>query len=298
MLQITPAATNPRFTERSMWNTFRVCGRDDQQGAVAGATSPSASRARNRHRPRQDHLRPGPRRRDQEGNEQGRHARKCLRGVNNGEKDFSALVSKMKAASVDLVYSAACTPRRADRAPDARPGRQGAPDGRRRHHHDEFGLAGPGVEGTLMTFGPDPRKNPTPRRSWRSSAPRIRAGGLHALHLRRHADHQAGGGEGQDARHQESRRGDAVRQKFKTVLGDLLRQEGRHHRAGLRHGTSGRRSPARSLRRRCRVRLAARGSSARNDRAATEKPASRSGGARFLFSRSCRAPETSRAARS
>ena len=37
ILQITPAATNPKLTERGMWNIFRTCGRDDQQGAVAGA---------------------------------------------------------------------------------------------------------------------------------------------------------------------------------------------------------------------------------------------------------------------
>src|SRR6187549_1580005 len=36
ILEITPAATNPKVTERSMWNIFRTCGRDDQQGAVAG----------------------------------------------------------------------------------------------------------------------------------------------------------------------------------------------------------------------------------------------------------------------
>src|SRR5688572_25107782 len=36
VLQITPASTNPTFTERNLWNTFRVCGRDDQQGSVAG----------------------------------------------------------------------------------------------------------------------------------------------------------------------------------------------------------------------------------------------------------------------
>src|ERR1041385_8980477 len=29
-LQITPASTNPTFTERGLWNTFRVCGRDDR----------------------------------------------------------------------------------------------------------------------------------------------------------------------------------------------------------------------------------------------------------------------------
>ena len=36
VLQITPASTNPVSTECKLWNTFRVCGRDDQQGTVAG----------------------------------------------------------------------------------------------------------------------------------------------------------------------------------------------------------------------------------------------------------------------
>ena len=36
VLQITPASTNPTVTERGMWNIFRTCGRDDQQGKVAG----------------------------------------------------------------------------------------------------------------------------------------------------------------------------------------------------------------------------------------------------------------------
>src|SRR5262245_25353441 len=36
MLEITPAATNPKVTDRpGTWNVFRVCGRDDQQGVVA-----------------------------------------------------------------------------------------------------------------------------------------------------------------------------------------------------------------------------------------------------------------------
>ena len=36
IVQITPASTNEKFTERGLWNTFRTCGRDDQQGGVAG----------------------------------------------------------------------------------------------------------------------------------------------------------------------------------------------------------------------------------------------------------------------
>jgi branched-chain amino acid transport system substrate-binding protein len=35
VVQITPASTNPTFTDRGLWNLFRVCGRDDQQGTVA-----------------------------------------------------------------------------------------------------------------------------------------------------------------------------------------------------------------------------------------------------------------------
>ncbi len=35
LVQITPASTNPKFTDRGLWNTFRTCGRDDQQGKVA-----------------------------------------------------------------------------------------------------------------------------------------------------------------------------------------------------------------------------------------------------------------------
>jgi branched-chain amino acid transport system substrate-binding protein len=46
IVQITPASTNEKFTERGMWNTFRTCGRDDQQGGVAGNYLPRTSRTR------------------------------------------------------------------------------------------------------------------------------------------------------------------------------------------------------------------------------------------------------------
>src|SRR4051794_891906 len=34
ILFITPSATNPKVTERDLWNAFRTCGRDDQQGKL------------------------------------------------------------------------------------------------------------------------------------------------------------------------------------------------------------------------------------------------------------------------
>ena len=35
IVQVTPASTNPKLTERGFQRTFRACGRDDQQGIVA-----------------------------------------------------------------------------------------------------------------------------------------------------------------------------------------------------------------------------------------------------------------------
>ena len=37
IIQITPGSTNPLYTEQGYPYAFRICGRDDQQGAVAGA---------------------------------------------------------------------------------------------------------------------------------------------------------------------------------------------------------------------------------------------------------------------
>jgi branched-chain amino acid transport system substrate-binding protein len=36
IIQMTPASTTPRLTEEGRPNVFRICGRDDQQGAIAG----------------------------------------------------------------------------------------------------------------------------------------------------------------------------------------------------------------------------------------------------------------------
>ncbi len=47
VLQITPASTNPLFTERGLWNVARVCGRDDQQGLVAADYIAKAFKGKN-----------------------------------------------------------------------------------------------------------------------------------------------------------------------------------------------------------------------------------------------------------
>ena len=80
VLQITPASTNPLFTERGMWNTFRTCGRDDQQGRIRRRLSRQEFQGQeHRHHQRQDHLRQRPRRRGEEGAQCRRREGKALR---------------------------------------------------------------------------------------------------------------------------------------------------------------------------------------------------------------------------
>jgi branched-chain amino acid transport system substrate-binding protein len=159
----TPSATNPRITERGLWNAFRTCGRDDQQGAVAA-----------------DHIVKNFRGKkvaivhDKTTYGQGLadETRKAMRaagvndvlyeGVNTGEKDFSALVSKIKAAGADLVYWGGLHTEGGLIVRQMRD--QGlntvmmSGDG---ITSDEFAsIGGPGVVGTLMTFPPDPRRRP------------------------------------------------------------------------------------------------------------------------------------------
>jgi branched-chain amino acid transport system substrate-binding protein len=163
ILEITPAATNPKVTEREMWNIFRTCGRDDQQGPVAGAIIAekfTGKRVAIVH--------------DKTTYGQGlaEEVRKSINGkgleevlfegVNIGDKDYSALVSKIKAARADLVYwgglhdtGGLILRQLRDQGVTATfMGADGITD-------DEFAaIAGPGAEGTLMTFSPDPRLNP------------------------------------------------------------------------------------------------------------------------------------------
>jgi branched-chain amino acid transport system substrate-binding protein len=81
-------------------------------------------------------------------------------GVNKEDKDFSALVSKIKAARADLVYWGGLHDTGGLIIRQLRDQGVKAPlmggDG---IVSDEFAvIGGPGVEGTLMTYGPDPRK--------------------------------------------------------------------------------------------------------------------------------------------
>jgi branched-chain amino acid transport system substrate-binding protein len=160
-LLITPAATNPKVTDRKMWNVFRTCGRDDQQGAVAGdyiAKNFKGKKVAVVH----DKTTYGQGLADETRKAMNAKGVKevLYEGVNLGEKDFSALVSKIKASGAELVYWGGLHTEgglivRQMRDQGIRAPLMGG-DG---IASEEFAsIAGPGAEGTLMTYGPDPRK--------------------------------------------------------------------------------------------------------------------------------------------
>ena len=120
-----------------MWNIFRTCGRDDQQGAVAGAYIVKNFKGK-KIAIVHDKTTYGQGLADETKKAMNKGGMKevLYEGINLGEKDFSALVSKIKAVRRrPRLLGRPAHRRRPDRAPDARPGRQGPADGRRRHHH-------------------------------------------------------------------------------------------------------------------------------------------------------------------
>jgi branched-chain amino acid transport system substrate-binding protein len=163
IFMITPSATNPKITERNLWNVFRTCGRDDQQGEVAAkyvADKFKGKKIAIVH----DKTTYGQGLADEtkKGLTKAGIKEVLYEGVNLGEKDFSALVSKIKAAGADLVYWGGLHTEGGLLVRQMRDQGVKAPlmggDG---IASDEFAaIAGPGAEGTLMTFAPDPRKRP------------------------------------------------------------------------------------------------------------------------------------------
>jgi len=163
ILAISPASTNPTVTERKMWNIFRVCGRDDQQGKVAGAYILKHFKGK-KIAIVHDKTTYGKGLADEtkKAINKGGLKEVLYEGVNTGEKDYSALVSKIKQSGADLVYFGGLYTEGGLIVRQMRDQGVKAPmmggDG---ITSDEFAsVGGPGVEGTLMTYGPDPRNKP------------------------------------------------------------------------------------------------------------------------------------------
>ncbi|TVR98778.1 MAG: branched-chain amino acid ABC transporter substrate-binding protein [Rhodospirillales bacterium] len=163
ILQISPASTNPQLTEAGKWNVFRTCGRDDQQGEVAGnymADNFADKRIAIVH--------------DKQAYSKGLadETKKQLnaRGIQEvlydtitpGERDYSALVSKLNAEGVEILYYGGYHTEAGLIVRQMRG--QGMTtrliSGDALVTDEYWSITGDLGEGTMMTFSPDPRKNP------------------------------------------------------------------------------------------------------------------------------------------
>jgi branched-chain amino acid transport system substrate-binding protein len=164
VLQITPASTNPKFTEQGFWNTFRVCGRDDQQGAFIGAylvkhyknhniaivNDKSAYGAGLATEVKKSINKAGVK-------------EKLNDSYNKGDNDFSALASKLKRDKIDIIFVGGYHKEAGQILRQMR--NQGLKTiliaGDSLADKEYASITGAAGEGTLFTFGPDPRKRPT-----------------------------------------------------------------------------------------------------------------------------------------
>lgn len=164
IVQISPASTNPKFTdERAGPNVFRVCGRDDQQGSVAGAYIAKNFKDKNVaivH----DKSAYGKGLADETQKAMNAAGKKevVYEAITAKEKDYTALVTKLKQANVDLVYlggyhTEAGLIVRQMRAQGMKSILMG---GDALVTQEYWQITGEDGAGTLMTFSPDPRKNP------------------------------------------------------------------------------------------------------------------------------------------
>jgi len=167
IVQITPASTNPKLTDeadKKKWtNVHRVCGRDDAQGEVAGkylAATHKGKKVAILH----DNTPYGKGLADETKKAYNKAGGKevVYEAIKPGEKDYAAVVAKMQAAGVEVIYLGGYAPETALIARQAsekgyKPIIMG---GDALDTDDIIKVAGPASNGIMFTQGPDPRLNP------------------------------------------------------------------------------------------------------------------------------------------
>lgn len=164
ILQISPASTNPALTDEGGDNVFRVCGRDDQQGSIAAAHIAEFfpdTRIAVVH----DRTAYGKGLADAmvaSLNELGVQEA-MYQAYTAGESDYSALVTRLNAEGIDVLYVGGY---HTEAGLMARQMREQGMDtqlisGDALVTDEYWAITGDAGEGTLMTFGPDPRQFPT-----------------------------------------------------------------------------------------------------------------------------------------
>jgi len=168
ILQITPASTNPKFTDDAAtkgWKTvFRTCGRDDQQGEFAGkwlAEHYKGKKIAVVH----DKSAYGKGLADltkKNMNDNGLQE-VLYEGITAGEQDYTALVSKLKEAQVDAIYFGGYHPEAALIVRQSREQGLNAPllSGDSLNTLEFATLAGKAADGTMFTNAAEARNLPT-----------------------------------------------------------------------------------------------------------------------------------------
>ncbi len=166
VIAITPGSTNPTVTERGLKEMFRMCGRDDQQGIVAGDYIVDVLKGKKVaviHD--KDTYGQGLADATQSQLKKRGVTPVLYEGLTRGEKDFSALVTKIRSVGADVVYFGGLHP---EAGPLVRQMReQGLKDVKFMSDDgivtDELVTTAGGpqyVDGVYMTFGADPRMLP------------------------------------------------------------------------------------------------------------------------------------------
>jgi branched-chain amino acid transport system substrate-binding protein len=163
ILMISPASTNPKLTDEGGWNVARVCGRDDAQGKVAGAFL-AKNYAGKKVAVVDDKSAYGKGLADE--------TRKAMNAagltealnesINAGEKDYSAVVSKLKDAGIEAVYFGGYHPEAGLLLKQM--GEQGLNakmlSGDSMNSAELWTIAGKAAENLIFTFAPEPRDIP------------------------------------------------------------------------------------------------------------------------------------------
>jgi len=164
IMMITPASTNPKFTDEGGWNVARVCGRDDAQGKVAGAFLVKNFGGK-KVAIVDDKSAYGKGLADETRKAMNAAGLKEVlnESINPGEKDYSALVSKLKDAGVEAVYFGGYHPEAGLILKQM--GEQGLNakmlSGDSMNTAELWTIAGPAATNLIFTFAPDPRNFPS-----------------------------------------------------------------------------------------------------------------------------------------
>jgi branched-chain amino acid transport system substrate-binding protein len=164
VIQISPASTNPKFTdERPGPGVYRICGRDDQQGEVAGqylADKFKDQKVAILH----DKSAYGKGLADATMAAMEAAGKKAdmYEAYTAGEQDYTALVTKLKDAGIDVVYVGGY---HTEAGLIKRQMKEAGMDallvsGDALVTDEYWQITGDAGAGTLMTFSPDPRESP------------------------------------------------------------------------------------------------------------------------------------------